>query len=156
MTVSTTTRENGKKALFTVVTKEKNVEVIERNIYRVAKKGDKKVGGGRSPEETYKWIVFQFVGSILQNRSTVKEGLAEVKAKNVGRKNEFYTQIRDQLEETYQYLIKPFDVSEGVVECPKCKSKKTFSVQRQTRGGDEPMTTFSVCTDCGKDFVYSG
>jgi transcription elongation factor S-II len=33
--------------------------------------------------------------------------------------------------------------------CRKCKSKKCTYYQLQTRSGDEPMTTFVTCLDCG-------
>ena len=33
--------------------------------------------------------------------------------------------------------------------CRKCKSKKCSYYQLQTRSGDEPMTTFVTCLDCG-------
>lgn len=33
--------------------------------------------------------------------------------------------------------------------CWKCKSKKCSYYQLQTRSGDEPMTTFVTCLDCG-------
>jgi DNA-directed RNA polymerase subunit M/transcription elongation factor TFIIS len=38
---------------------------------------------------------------------------------------------------------------DGVVECRKCKSKKTSYTQLQTRAADEPMTSFFVCHNCG-------
>jgi transcription elongation factor S-II len=34
--------------------------------------------------------------------------------------------------------------------CWKCKSKKCTYYQLQTRSGDEPMTTFVTCLDCGQ------
>ena len=33
--------------------------------------------------------------------------------------------------------------------CGKCKSKRCSYYQLQTRSGDEPMTTFVTCIDCG-------
>lgn len=46
------------------------------------------------------------------------------------------------------YVMNPFEAEEGVVQCVKCKSMKVYSVSRQTRAADEPMTTVSVCTSC--------
>jgi len=38
---------------------------------------------------------------------------------------------------------------DGVIWCRKCKSRKGIkSFQQQTRGGDEPITTFCYCPHC--------
>ena len=37
---------------------------------------------------------------------------------------------------------------EGILTCPKCKSKKTSYYQMQTRSADEPATNFCSCV-CG-------
>lgn len=39
--------------------------------------------------------------------------------------------------------------TEGQFRCGKCKSKNTTHTEYQTRGGDEPMTVFVHCNDCG-------
>jgi len=41
-------------------------------------------------------------------------------------------------QEQDDYILNPFEVEEGVVQCPKCKSFKVFSVAVQTRSADEP------------------
>ena len=38
---------------------------------------------------------------------------------------------------------------EGILQCGKCKSKKTDYYQLQTRSADEPMTTYVTCKNCG-------
>lgn len=46
-------------------------------------------------------------------------------------------------------LPQPPKAVSGMYKCGKCgKSECTFS-QLQTRGADEPMTTFVTCTVCG-------
>jgi DNA-directed RNA polymerase subunit M/transcription elongation factor TFIIS len=37
---------------------------------------------------------------------------------------------------------------EGMFTCSKCKSKRTYFYQMQTRSADEPMTTFVTCLKC--------
>lgn len=39
---------------------------------------------------------------------------------------------------------------QGIMACPKCKSKKTDYYQLQTRSADESITSFFTCLDCGK------
>ena len=52
--------------------------------------------------------------------------------------------IRD--ENKYTPII---EASTDNFKCWKCKSKKCTYYQLQTRSGDEPMTTFVNCLDCG-------
>jgi DNA-directed RNA polymerase subunit M/transcription elongation factor TFIIS len=55
-----------------------------------------------------------------------------------------------------EFELKSKDVAEGIkVErgnhtCRSCKSKETYFYRQQTRSGDEGMTTFVICTKCGK------
>ena len=44
--------------------------------------------------------------------------------------------------------------TEGILICPKCRSKNTEYYQKQTRSADEPMTTFANCVDCGKRWTF--
>jgi DNA-directed RNA polymerase subunit M/transcription elongation factor TFIIS len=57
--------------------------------------------------------------------------------------------IRTLEEEEDEFTTTPFSLEEGVLECYKCGSKKTFSYQRQTRSADEGATTFAECAMCG-------
>ena len=67
-----------------------------------------------------------------------------------------YDLARAKNNEFNDFLKNPIDVAEGVVVCKKCGSNKTWSVQKQTRSGDEPMTTFSTCVECRHSFVFNG
>ena len=39
-------------------------------------------------------------------------------------------------------------VQDGILSCPRCKSKKTEYVEVQTRSADEPTTKKCLCNDC--------
>jgi transcription elongation factor S-II len=41
-----------------------------------------------------------------------------------------------------------------VYECKKCKQRKSYVYQLQTRSADEPMTTFVTCMNCGNMFKF--
>ena len=43
-------------------------------------------------------------------------------------------------------------VASRIFKCPRCGSMETFFHQLQTRGGDEPMTNFCECINCGCQF----
>ena len=86
----------------------------------------------------------------------MKNIATDLKKGNVGWKNPLYNNIESKIQEHDDYIVKPFEVVDGVVKCPKCQNSKTWSVQKQTRSSDEPMTTFSRCVTCGHQWAYSG
>ena len=64
--------------------------------------------------------------------------------------SEIYAPYEAQISSEITSLIKPAQVEEGVHMCKSCKSKRTMSISVQTRSGDEAMTQFISCTNCGK------
>jgi DNA-directed RNA polymerase subunit M/transcription elongation factor TFIIS len=59
-----------------------------------------------------------------------------------------FARVKQLVEEEEKFVETPLEIEEGVVECEKCGSKKTFSYQRQTRSADEGFTLFVTCTVC--------
>ena len=47
-------------------------------------------------------------------------------------------------------------VSDGLLQCGKCKSRKIDQVEVQTRSGDEAATLFCLCTACGNRWKMWG
>ena len=142
-------RENSVIAFSMVLTQRKNCEILEKNIY-------KSFSGSEDTETNYKWCVYQILGMLLVDKKNLQEILKNIKDQKIGWKNPIYDNISDKIQEFDEYLVKPFEVVEGVIQCGKCGSKKTWSVQKQTRSSDEPMTTFSRCVECGNNWTYSG
>jgi len=134
------------QALSTVLGQPKNVKTFQKYL------GDL----GITDEEEYTRAVYQTVGDILQNKGGLKKVLKTVKKGKVGWNHPVFSVAKSHLEEHDDYLVNPFEVAEGIAECGECGSKRTFSCQRQVRGCDEPMTTFSRCAECGKTWTYSG
>lgn len=59
--------------------------------------------------------------------------------------------FQDYKDQQYQYdqmLLNPSEIEEGIYQC-KCGSLKTFHKALQTRSGDEGMTIFVSCQECG-------
>jgi len=139
-------REAAVNALSMVLKQPKHCESFEEYIYKQTKKDP----------AIYTWSVYQVVGLLMKNLSDLKSTAKAVKEGKIGWKSPTYDQVADRMAEFDEYLAKPFEVVEGVVECGKCHSKRTWSVQKQTRSSDEPMTTFTRCVECGHQWAYSG
>ncbi|ADO67332.1 putative transcription elongation factor TFIIS [Cafeteria roenbergensis virus] len=45
--------------------------------------------------------------------------------------------------------IKDNQATTDAFKCPRCKKRKAKIDQKQIRAGDEPMTTFVTCVECG-------
>jgi len=137
-------REQGVSILTTVVSKQTAVK-FEKYLSKYAEED----------ETLYFWFIYQAVGLIIQGMDS-EELKDSLKNKKVGWESPTYKKIEMALEEYDNYIVIPFEVVDGVVECTKCGGSKTWSIQKQLRGGDEPMTTFSRCVTCGNSWKYSG
>lgn len=144
-------RENAISAFRTVLTKIQNCDIFEKLIFNQIYKSNPQ----KFDVDTYKWCVFNVIGYLFKE-SDKKRIADDVKQGKIGWKSPIYDNISAKIDEFDEYLVKPFDVVEGVNECGKCGSKKTWNVQKQVRSSDEPMTTFSRCVNCGNQWSYSG
>jgi DNA-directed RNA polymerase subunit M/transcription elongation factor TFIIS len=82
-----------------------------------------------------------------------KENLIQyVKNKNFLFDHEAFDTIRYLLREENKFINDPPSISEGLLPCKFCKSKKTISFEKQTRSSDEAATLFINCLDCNKNF----
>jgi DNA-directed RNA polymerase subunit M/transcription elongation factor TFIIS len=151
MSTTVTTKElraNGVKALRTVLKQEQNIKIIEKYIHKNAKKTE-------SYNKTYQKIVYQTIGDIL-NGSSLKDMVNNIKNNMIDWNHPVYSSIKNRIDEHDEFIINPFEVEEGVTECGKCGSGRVFTYQKQTRGADEPMTTFAKCVKCKTNWTYSG
>lgn len=58
-------------------------------------------------------------------------------------------------EEEYLNLLECPEVEEGMFQCSRCKSKKVFTMSKQTRSGDEATTVFAKCSQCKFGWVIN-
>lgn len=136
-------REYGRKALSTVLKIEKNIEVLERNLFE-------KYGGS----EEYNRVVMQTIGDISRGEK-LGDILKSIKEEKYGWAHPQYREAFDRLEEQDDFITNPFQVEEGVLQC-NCGSRKVYSFSKQTRSADEPMTTYAECVTCNAKWTYSG
>lgn len=83
------------------------------------------------------------ITSILKNESQQHSLLFD---------NVVFSDIKQKLDEETKFLDNPVTVEDGVVECKKCKSLKTISFAKQTRGSDEGTSVFVTCVMCQYKF----
>jgi DNA-directed RNA polymerase subunit M/transcription elongation factor TFIIS len=88
--------------------------------------------------------------SIVYELLTTKKGVVNYSGTNLWHMPCFRGNCLKQ-EKMKEMLAGSVEVVEGVLECPKCRFKKVMSFELQTRGADEPMTTFATCArkECG-------
>ena len=97
-------------------------------------------------EEEKKDIIYEL--SYMKQEKTLKEIVEFLKTSSFGLRHPDFIEISKKIEETDMFMDKPFDISEGINECSKCKSKRTISYAKQNRSGDEGMTVYVSCIDC--------
>jgi DNA-directed RNA polymerase subunit M/transcription elongation factor TFIIS len=90
-------------------------------------------------------------------RRRLMDGTAECR-EFVDNKENFLNQTaRDRIEEASRRIIdasnadydKKIIRESQLYQCRRCKSRKISKTEKQTRGGDEPMTSFFNCAECG-------
>ena len=127
----------GKQCLGKYLQSQKNVEIIEKNIFNIS-----------DTEKDYKTNIYNVINDLISGIE-LKHILNNLKQKKVIFNMEKFDNIKFSILEQQKFLEKPFEVEEGVLQCNKCGSKRTFSFSKQTRGGDEGTTVFAQCAECG-------
>ena len=145
-------RTKAKDALKCVMARENNINIFEKNIYDVTEKNLK---GNEDMESVYLKNVFQVIMDIKANKHKLGDILKNIKDNKVHFKHTHLENFIYEEKEQDNFIITPFEIEEGVLQC-KCGSKKVFSYQKQSRGGDESSSTYAECTSCKAKWVYSG
>lgn len=155
--MSDETRSNGLKALKTV----------GKNTVAVIKKIESKIyTESEGDDEAYNTMILQVIGDIIQGVSSVRI-LRNLTHGKVMWKHPSFDSTESMLKERHDFITKPYEVEEGVLQCRAllkkgdrkgevCGSWKTFSFEKQTRSADEPMSVFAQCVACGNNWTYSG
>jgi DNA-directed RNA polymerase subunit M/transcription elongation factor TFIIS len=153
-----TYRDDGKRALRTVLTQDQNVRVLEKNIHAI-------ICSTQDPEHVeraYRQVVYEAVGDI-SNGEKLAAVLANIKTGKVGWDHDTFLEWQAIMIEQDEFIENPFEVAEGVLECTsllksgeKCRSKRVFSYTKQVRSCDEGCTTFATCCNCGAKWQHRG
>lgn len=139
-------RTIGYNTIATVIQKHKNIELLEKYIYKYT-----------SDETEYIDVLYNTIYTLQQssNRTqSIRDLITQLYNRNCGWNDPTYTSYKEKLEEEDEFITNPFEIEEGVLEC-KCGSKRTISFQRQTRSADEGSTTFAQCVECGNRWRHN-
>jgi DNA-directed RNA polymerase subunit M/transcription elongation factor TFIIS len=129
-----------KDLLRRVLNKEQNINVIEKNIYEICG------GDDEEDEELYKKILYQVLHDINQGIK-LPDILKDLKKHKILWKHSSLDKYIKEEDEQDEFITNPFQVEEGIVEC-RCGSKRVYSYSKQTRSGDEGITSFHQCLKC--------
>ena len=101
-------------------------------------------------------IEFQTIDPLnIRIKKTKEELLEEIKAGKIHWQNNYFNVMIDNEIEQDNFLIRPIEIEEGVLECKKCNSKRVFSYAKQSRSADESTSTFAECVACKYKWVNS-
>jgi len=139
--------------------KTKTAKNYEKQIYRMCERivADDETEE-MSVEELYPNVAYEKVGHLLicQDRLEREQILADIKNGDIGFDSHPYEVFRQKQKDVCSFTAQGPKVEKGEFPCrnPKCKSKECFFYQVQTRGLDEPATTFVTCTKCKTRYKF--
>ena len=120
--------------------KEENARRLVRFLRTIAK-----------DEEELEYLLYEVVVEYLYT-DNLKAVVEQVQKKELGWGHPGFDQIRQGFQEEDDFIQNPPVVEEGVMECTKCHSKRTFSFSKQTRRSDESATVFVRCSNCNHTY----
>ena len=101
--------------------------------------------------EEAKYLIYEVIVEFLY-LDHLPNLMDQVKKKEIGFSHPNFDAIRHEFQEQDDFLENPPQVEEGIMECKRCHSKRTFSFSKQTRRSDESATVFIRCSNCS--FMY--
>ena len=129
-------RTKGKLALGLHINNSDYINLVENEIFNKSLTTDE-----------YKLIILESI-SLLKQNTPIDKLHADIKENKYLYGHSRFDNIRRRIQEYNNFIIKPFEVDEGVLTCNKCNSNKTYSYTKQTRSGDESTTVFAICSNC--------
>lgn len=150
-------RKKIKKQISDIVKDDKISKEIEESIYRWT---EEYTESNMTPDFMFENFYNDKLSDILKNldikyNSFLLEAIKSNKIKSIDiaflKPEEIFPEKFDELlkKKKLEQAIKDNKATTNVFKCPKCKKRKSTIDQKQVRAGDEPMTTFVTCVECG-------
>jgi len=125
-----------------ITSKKENKEILNKYLQKYS-------------EEEKKDIIYELSYMKQEEKAISQDILQSLKNSSTGLKHPDFIEISKKIKETDMFMDKPFDMTEGLNECSKCKSKRTISYGKQNRSADEGMTVYVTCIDCKYRYTMS-
>lgn len=119
-------------------TKPKNLKYILR-----------KTNGSNQPLKIYEILCMLEDPNNDDNNEKLLKVVEYLKKDQLLWSHSIFNQEKKRIDEENDFMMCPYEISEGVLTCAKCGCKKIFSFSKQTRSMDEPTTVFAKCSKCG-------
>jgi DNA-directed RNA polymerase subunit M/transcription elongation factor TFIIS len=138
-------REQGLNALKSIECLKKRASHLEKMVWNCY--SHQQVDFSKN-KDVYFELIYQVIGDSLKCKSNedIQDGLLKMKSLW---DNDIFTPVRNRVAEQDDFVMAPFEIEEGVIEC-RCGSKRVFSFTKQDRSCDEPTTVFAQCLSCNK------
>ncbi len=94
--------------------------------------------------------LYQLCGKLIQKEFAFSELYKEIENRVDEWQSKTFAKEQDREKQDIQVMTVKLAVTEGLYQCSRCKSQKTFSRQVQTRSADEGMTSIIQCSECNK------
>lgn len=107
--------------------------------------------GVAKDENELRYLLYEVVVEYLYT-DNLRAVMEQIQKKELGWNHPNFHQIRHDFQEEDDFIQNPPAVEEGVMECTKCHSKRTFSFSKQTRRSDESATVFVRCSNCNHTY----
>lgn len=102
-------------------------------------------------EEEASYLLYEIMVEYLYTNN-LRQVMDQVQKKELGWDHPNFRLICREFQEEDDFIQNPPAVEEGVMECVKCSSKRTFSFSKQTRRSDESATVFIRCSNCSHTY----
>jgi DNA-directed RNA polymerase subunit M/transcription elongation factor TFIIS len=152
--MSITQRNLIKKLLFNYF-EDVDVSKIETAIWNMCQKLNTDYEDGI--EKIYSKFAYEKLGEFITS-SKIKNDLLEDLDKVLwGWESSVYLSYKEKENSLAVDQITGPAVASGELKCkkPHCRSDKCSYFQIQTRGCDEPFTTYVICSECGDRYTFS-
>ena len=103
-------------------------------------------------EAIQKFILYETLSYVDSGDSTLDQIRKRLESQQFLFEHDVFKEIKALIKEQEDFLHNPVEVDDGVIECHKCHSHKTFSYTKQTRASDEGTTVFVTCANCRHQF----
>jgi DNA-directed RNA polymerase subunit M/transcription elongation factor TFIIS len=137
--------------MFNQYFNKKDSKSIENNIYSIVfnNSDDDDVNLEKYQHITYN--ILSILKRYKESKEIVKSAVGGARSVTDLEDSMYMThkQLKENQKMRDEYITSPVDVEEGVMQCNKCGSMRTFSTQKQVRSADEGFSTFCMCANCG-------